>query len=158
DSDVTFSSSDAVLFRIHRKNLETSTGGFPAGGFATLGEIVPLTETATTLELLFQFVYPRRHPDLETVTFEVLAPLAEAAEKYEVFAALNICKIHMRNALPDHAAEVLGYAARHGYPDIIQRAALLLIREPLIKVISALPQNLIVPWAGLFFPLRWSEC
>jgi hypothetical protein len=28
--------------------------------------------------------------------FDVLALLAEAAEKYQVFAAMNICKIYMK--------------------------------------------------------------
>ncbi|KAF5380014.1 hypothetical protein D9615_006294 [Tricholomella constricta] len=90
DADVTFVSSDNILFYIHRKNLETHAAAFPSAEFDTRGEIVPLTEDASTLELLFQFVYPRRHPDLEATPFEALAPLAEAAEKYEVFSAMNI--------------------------------------------------------------------
>jgi hypothetical protein len=65
--------------------------------FETAGEIVNLTEDAATvtLELLFQFVYPQRHPNLSDSPYEVVAPLAEAAEKYEVFAAMNICGIRM---------------------------------------------------------------
>ena len=41
-------------------------------------------------------MYPKRHPDLETAAIEILAPLAEAAEKYEVFSALNMCKVRMK--------------------------------------------------------------
>jgi hypothetical protein len=41
-------------------------------------------------------MYPERHPDLESADFEMLEPLAEAAEKYEVFSAMNICKIRIR--------------------------------------------------------------
>jgi hypothetical protein len=57
---------------------------------------VGLPETAVTLELLFQFIYPQRHPALDTTPFEILEPLAEAAEKYQVFPAMNICHIRLR--------------------------------------------------------------
>jgi hypothetical protein len=49
-----------------------------------------------TLELLFQFCYPDHRPDVEALEFDALALLAEAAEKYQVFPAMNICKICMR--------------------------------------------------------------
>ena len=73
-----------------------------AGGFAAAeldthdSKPVCFSENAAILELLFQFCYPKRHPDLETVKFEVLAQLAEAAEKYEVYAAMSVCKICMK--------------------------------------------------------------
>ncbi|KAG6838120.1 hypothetical protein H0H87_003939, partial [Tephrocybe sp. NHM501043] len=78
---------DGVQFSIHRKNLETHAAGFPPSEFKTLDEIVYLTEDAGTLELLFQFIYPQRLPDVNAMSFEVVLPLAEAAEKYEVFSA-----------------------------------------------------------------------
>lgn len=84
-----------MQFRIHRKNLETSTGGFAPAEFDTCGEVVHLTESARTLELLFHFIYPRRHPSLGCEVMEILAPLAEAVEKYEVFPAINICHVRM---------------------------------------------------------------
>jgi hypothetical protein len=52
---------------------------------------VPLTESAEVLELLLQFMYRQRQPNLRTIEFTTLAGLAEAAEKYEVFAAIDIC-------------------------------------------------------------------
>ncbi|KAG6875708.1 hypothetical protein C0992_002788, partial [Termitomyces sp. T32_za158] len=63
-----------------------STGAFP------LAELV--TET---LELLFAFVYPWQHPTLRSseTPFALLSKLAEAAEKYQVFAAVNICNVRM---------------------------------------------------------------
>ncbi|KAG6811102.1 hypothetical protein H0H92_008990 [Tricholoma furcatifolium] len=84
DADVIFQSSDGIRFLIHRKNLETHAGGFPPSEFQTLDEVVVLEEDAATLELLFQFVYPRRLPDVATMAFEIVYPLAKAAEKYEV--------------------------------------------------------------------------
>ena len=55
-----------------------------------------MTETSKVLEILFQFVYPRIHPDLREIDFETVAGVAEASEKYEVYAAMNICQLRMR--------------------------------------------------------------
>lgn len=59
-------------------------------------QIVRLPEDSDILELLFQFCYPERHPDLNDLEFAVLAKLAVAFEKYNVFSAIPICKIRMR--------------------------------------------------------------
>lgn len=96
DSDVVFLSSDNIFFQIHKANLKTSAGGFAPPEFESRGEIIHMTETALTLELLFQFCYPDRHPDVEMLGFSEFAILAEAAEKYQVFSAMNICKIRMK--------------------------------------------------------------
>jgi hypothetical protein len=88
DADVTFQSCDGILFSIHRPNLQTNTEGFPPPEISTGDEIVPLSESSATLEILFQFIYPRRHPALDEIAFADLAALAEAAEKYQVFASL----------------------------------------------------------------------
>jgi len=77
DFDVTFQSSDGIHFRIHKINLEVSTEGFVPSEFETHNEIVPLTETAITLELLFQFCYPDRHPDVEALEFGALGGRGE---------------------------------------------------------------------------------
>ncbi|KAG6872283.1 hypothetical protein C0995_011226 [Termitomyces sp. Mi166 len=92
DADVVFQSSDNVLFHLHRKNLETQAAGFPPSEFSTDGEIVSLTEDAATLENLFEYVYPRRHPEVELLSVDELLKLAEAAEKYEVFNVMNMCR------------------------------------------------------------------
>lgn len=95
DADVIFESSDNVLFSIHRKNLEVATGAFPPSNFSTEGRNVALSESSSTLELMFQYVYPMPQPDVSSLPFESLALLAEAVEKYQVFPAILICKIHM---------------------------------------------------------------
>ncbi|KAJ7844876.1 hypothetical protein B0H14DRAFT_3868180 [Mycena olivaceomarginata] len=74
-ADIVFKSSDGVLLHVHRKNLEVCTEGFPPSNISTQGEVVELTETSVTLELLFQFIYPQRHPALDTTPFEFLALL-----------------------------------------------------------------------------------
>jgi hypothetical protein len=96
DADVIFKSSDDVLFHIHVKNLEVTTGSFPPFDFATLEKIVPLSEPSDVLDVMFQFMYPMPQPDVSSIPFEVLAPLAEAVEKYQVFPAMRLCKMHMQ--------------------------------------------------------------
>jgi hypothetical protein len=93
---VSIRSSDGVLFQVNKSNLALSSAGFPPLEFETLDEIVQLTETSTTLRLLFKFCYPECHPDVTTLMYDVLALLAEAAEKYEVYSAMNVCKICMQ--------------------------------------------------------------
>ena len=58
-------------------------------------EMMNLDEPSDVLEILFQFVYPRRHPSLEDTDFETLAVVAEAAEKYQVFSAMNVCPLRL---------------------------------------------------------------
>lgn len=92
DSDVTFESSDGVLFKVHRKNIEMLSEGFSAPRTNSDNEVIPLIETAETLELLFQFMYPQLQPNLKLLDFEALSALAEAVEKYQVYPALEYCK------------------------------------------------------------------
>ncbi|KAF7372923.1 hypothetical protein MSAN_00498900 [Mycena sanguinolenta] len=136
DADVTFKSSDGVLFRVHRKNLEVCTEGFPPSEVSSEGEVVELTEASVTLEILFQFMYPHRHPALDTTPFEVLEPLAEAAEKYQVFPAMNICHIRMRDMVNEHPVEVAVYATKHDYPYLVSEVAPMMIAMDSVKIVG----------------------
>ncbi|KAF7372852.1 hypothetical protein MSAN_00491200 [Mycena sanguinolenta] len=165
DADVTLKSSDGVLFRIHRKNLEVCTEGFPPSEISSEGEVVELTETSVTLEIPFQFMYPQRHPALDTTSSEVLEPLAEAAEKYQVFPAMNICHIRMRCdlllvilhwvAADSLCTETWSTSTRSKWRYMLRstttrissrKAALMMIAMDYVKVVEMLPQNLILPW------------
>ncbi|PPQ96028.1 hypothetical protein CVT25_013890 [Psilocybe cyanescens] len=146
EADVTFCSTDGDMFHLQRKYLEANTGAFPGSEFDTRGEITHLTETSVVLHLLFQFVYPRREPSIEDIDFETLYALAEAAEKYEAFHAMTMCKIQMRSHVSKHPLEVLSHAARHDYPGLIQDAVPHLLRKPMVDVIEQLPTKFIVPW------------
>jgi hypothetical protein len=100
DSDIRLQSSDGVLYDVHRKNLEVHSEGF-AGAEAISehhssdNEVVLLTETSAVLDLLLQYMYRQPQPDLKDVDFDILAGVAEAAEKYQVFAAISWCKLWM---------------------------------------------------------------
>jgi len=123
DSDVTISSSDGVLFSVHKKNLATHSEVFPDGDLATNDEIVPLSEESCTLELLFQYMYRQPQPDITELPFKQLSQLAEAAEKYRVFSAMEICRVMMKLSLPKNAIAVIAYAAKHGYTKLCLEAA-----------------------------------
>lgn len=144
DSDITISSSDGVLFKVHKRNLAAHSEVFPEGDLATNDEVVLLTEESSTLELLFQYMYRQPQPDITELPFERLSKLAEAAEKYRVFSAMEICRVMMkcvslrmkresmltsvrppgiRASLPSHAIAVLAYGAKHGYSKVYSEAA-----------------------------------
>lgn len=59
--------------------------------------MVHLTEPAKILRVCFDFVYPKRHPDLKDIEdFETLAAIAEAVGKYQIFSAMNTCNTRLR--------------------------------------------------------------
>ncbi|TFY63923.1 hypothetical protein EVJ58_g2972 [Rhodofomes roseus] len=125
DGDILLSSCDGVQFKLHRQNLHMHSEIFPGEDVHAGDEIVYLSEDSATLDLLFQYMYRQPQPDLLHVEFEQLAKLAEAAEKYRVFAAMEICKVFMRSSLSSGKDPViiLGYAARHGYQELCAEAA-----------------------------------
>lgn len=78
-----------------------------------------------------------------------------AAEKYEVFPAMNICTIRLKYALSAHPYEILIWAAKHGYSEMVAEAAPLLLDEPLSEMVQKLPQNIAIPWV-LYYE-KWRE-
>ncbi|KAG6916796.1 hypothetical protein DXG01_005319 [Tephrocybe rancida] len=146
DADVIFQSSDNVRFHIHRKNLETHTGAFPPAEIETHGEIVTLTEDVSTLDNLFQYVYPQRQPDLELLSVDELYKLAEAAEKYEVFNVMAMCKARIKQLASDNPGIAFNYASNHDHQDIMSIAAPLLLDVPLDELVVTLLPRFVIPW------------
>ncbi|KAG6864434.1 hypothetical protein C0991_009560, partial [Blastosporella zonata] len=126
--------------------LEINAGLFPPSTLDAKGEMVSLTEDASTLENLFRYVYPQRHSDVDLLTFEDLYKLAEAAEKYEVYSAISVCKMRLKQLVEQRPAEVLAYAYKHGYPEIVRLAVSPLLDLPLDEVVTILPARLAIPW------------
>ncbi|KAG6917860.1 hypothetical protein DXG01_000765 [Tephrocybe rancida] len=111
DADVVFRSANNTLFRIHTKQLESASDGFPPAPFTPLEtEVVDLSENSKTLELMFRFVYARLTPSLDGINGEDLALLAEAVEKYQIHAGIQICKLAMKLAMSKNPLVVLNYA------------------------------------------------
>jgi len=160
DSDITIQSSDGVLFRVHRQNLESHSevfagaAGVSAGRESQDDEIVQLTETSTTLELLLQCMYNRPQPDLRAENFDTLARVAEAAEKYQVHHATPICKILMQLAIPKHPLAVLGYATRHGHCDLMDLAAPHTIGCKVKDILATLQPASVVAWFQYYYAFQ----
>ncbi|KZT05307.1 uncharacterized protein LAESUDRAFT_681702 [Laetiporus sulphureus 93-53] len=120
DSDITAISSDGILFKVHRRNLEMHSEGFISQRDEN---VITAAEKASVLELLFQYMYRQPQPNLAMVPFFDLALLAEAVEKYHVFSAQEVCKAHMRANISAEPIIVLSYATRYGYHDLCDEAA-----------------------------------
>ncbi|KAH9915334.1 uncharacterized protein B0H18DRAFT_1124990 [Fomitopsis serialis] len=143
------SSSDGVLFKLHRNNLGVHSDVFPgveSDVVPAQDEIVLLGEKASTLELLFQYVYRQRQPDLGKLDAEELALLAEAAEKYCIYSAMEVCKIYMQAAIPKIPMDVLLYAARHGYTELCDEAAPHTINMDAEVVMRRLDSRMFLNW------------
>ncbi|KAG6896812.1 hypothetical protein C0992_005912 [Termitomyces sp. T32_za158] len=146
DADVVFRSSDNVLFHIHRRNLEVHAAGFPPAEFSTDGKLVPLSEDASTLERLFQYIYPMRYQNVDLLSFEDLSNLAEAAEKYGVYSVMHLCQLRMIQLVSEHPAAILNYAFRHNYPEVMELTLSHLLDVPLDEAVMTIIPELIVPW------------
>ncbi|KAF9068368.1 hypothetical protein BDP27DRAFT_1364098 [Rhodocollybia butyracea] len=109
--NVSFRSSDHILFRLDRMHLEFASNAFPS---ATSDEVIELSEESDILEILFTFVYPRLPiPDIDLLSFDTLVRLIEAAYKYALNAALEIALLHLQKHASEHRLEVLRIAGAH---------------------------------------------
>ncbi|KAH9479313.1 hypothetical protein JR316_0007902 [Psilocybe cubensis] len=143
-----FRSSDGVEFDLHRTLLGANTGAFPGPELETDGQVVELSEPAKVLQICFDFIYPKRHPDLEDITsFELLASVAEAVGKYEIFAAINTCNTRLRSFIPQYATEIFVYAIKHDHPKLMNDAVPYLARSPFVPVLKQIPPAYMVPWS-----------
>ncbi|THV04266.1 hypothetical protein K435DRAFT_610629, partial [Dendrothele bispora CBS 962.96] len=70
-SDITLQSSDRVLFKVHRRNLEMYSQVFSDAANAT-------ATSSAVLDLMFQYTHPLPQPDPRKVDFNVVKDVAEA--------------------------------------------------------------------------------
>jgi hypothetical protein len=137
NADITLQSSDNVLFRFHRKQLETQSGAFAK---SVKDDPFVFTDPSEVVDLLLQLMSFQDPPDLRPLEFQTLTLLAEAVEKYDVFHSKGTCRMLMqyvryhfgersgtlkdyRNHIPQHSVEVLEYAVKHGYAELADKAA-----------------------------------
>ncbi|KAF8907668.1 hypothetical protein CPB84DRAFT_1744576 [Gymnopilus junonius] len=165
DADLVILSADNIQFHLHKKYLESNTGAFPGPGDVVVksnpaGDTTQLTEPARVLEILFQFIYPKKHPTLVDVPYDILGPLSEAVEKYEVFSAMFACALQLRRFIPLYGPDIHAHAIRHNYPLLTDEVALYLLRgfTPLSTIVEKLPPIAIVPWAIINFESAKYSC
>ncbi|KAG6916788.1 hypothetical protein DXG01_005311 [Tephrocybe rancida] len=147
DADIVFQSSDGIQFRIHKANLDACTEGFSPPEHSTLDEVAHLTEQSHVLELLFQFIYPESQPELETFDFDILSALAEAAEKYRVYPAMNLCTLHLAKHLREHCEEIFQHGLKHRIRKLVDPAAPLLLNHP-EEFFLKLDNSYLLPWVS----------
>ena len=99
-SDITIRSADGVLLFLHRKNLEAITKAFStpefAGKYQLDNNVIALPERSDTLQIVFSFIYPNRHPNLRGLDCERLLEIQDAVEKYQVFPAMHVCEMRLK--------------------------------------------------------------
>lgn len=108
-ADVSYTSSDGVVFELHRKHIEVNAPNLPLPDVPSVNDQdgsknppIALQESAVVLDILFRFVRASTKdkktlpPSLSDIIGPVLFEVAEASEKYGVVGALNVCLIHMK--------------------------------------------------------------
>ena len=93
NADITLQSSDNVLFRFHKKQLETHSGAFAK---SAKDDPFVLTEPSEVVDILLQLMSLQDPPDLESLEFQTLALLTEAVKKYDVFHYKTMCRMVMQ--------------------------------------------------------------
>ncbi|KJA23513.1 hypothetical protein HYPSUDRAFT_66202 [Hypholoma sublateritium FD-334 SS-4] len=152
-ADIVVESSDGTRFRLHRKNIKVHTGSAFLGGLYCSSvddpDITCLSEPGDVLEIVFQFLYPQKHPDLGAVTeSESVVAIADAVGKYEIYGAMNACEIRLRPFLSDHPTEIFTYAFKNRNQELLNKTALILSRFPLHERLENLPPQCSLPWVN----------
>ncbi|KAF7350759.1 hypothetical protein MSAN_01637000 [Mycena sanguinolenta] len=157
DADLTVSSCDGVLFKVHRKHLEAHSDVFADAANATLpengNETVYLEESSDVLDLLFQCMYRQPPPDLQLVEFPLFMRLAEAVEKYAVYSALTLIGIGMKKHIIKHPLEVLDFAEKHGRKEFGNQAARMTVGLAILDVATILSLDTFKKWMA--FHDKW---
>ncbi|KAL1752008.1 hypothetical protein FB107DRAFT_293466 [Schizophyllum commune] len=137
-------SADNVIFHVDGGILPLQAPGFPS---ASVGDVISLAEDGETLEHLLRIIYQDRDvrpPD--TLPFAQLVLLADAAEKYQVYAALITCRLAMKSHSETHTLEVLAYAARNKANDVLDSAASLSVGLSIADTCAAMPLPYFAAW------------
>ncbi|KAK7451186.1 hypothetical protein VKT23_012518 [Stygiomarasmius scandens] len=168
DFDIIVQSSDRVLFKVHRRNLEMHSQVFADAAGATSSspsisstaiiapgdsselhskaEIIHLSESSAVLDLMLQYMYLQPQPDLNKVDFEVVKDLAEAVEKYSIYSAMGVLNVRMRENIHSHPVEVLSYAIKHNYPELINESAETTLDSLPYTMLQRLPAEVFGAW------------
>ncbi|KAF5393081.1 hypothetical protein D9757_001263 [Collybiopsis confluens] len=159
DADIVFKSFDGVLFKLHKRDIESNTGGFPpADAPSDPNEIVPLgREIGNTRNALSSNL---------SSAFQV----ADAAEKYQAFWMIQACRRECYDLIPSskdshvqrtsrggvklRRIKLLQLAIKHNDSEFMQTplARLLLDVAP-SELVDVMPDRRFKQWV-FFFSLR----
>ncbi|RDX47844.1 hypothetical protein OH76DRAFT_1484295 [Lentinus brumalis] len=145
DADIVFRSCDNVDFRLYRVIIATASRvmhdmlTLPSDPSADAASppVVPLTETARTLENVFRLCCPVEHPTITTL--EDVHAVLEAARKYEMPAVTANLRWVIKLILPKEPLRVYGIAYMLEMEDVAREAAKLLLEEPSLHLPTIAP-------------------
>jgi len=149
DGDLIVQSSDEILFILRQRQITDYAGDFPvqASRYVNGLPAVVLPEPARVLEIVLHFFYPdRRYPVLEDAAFKLVMSVAQAVEKYQVFAARTICVKRLRYFVREYPALITSYATKYNHPSLINEAAPHLLFSPLYETAEQLPSSDVLSW------------
>ncbi|KIK56473.1 hypothetical protein GYMLUDRAFT_1012933 [Collybiopsis luxurians FD-317 M1] len=151
--DITLSSplgrkqSSVFEFHLEKKYLKANSGALPPAKISTDENVVYLSESSATLEILFQFMYPRRYPSINELTFSALILLAKAVEKYEVYSMIYACQVRLQEFLVTESKAVLAFSTKHHYMNLIIQLAPIMVDTPISELANILPSRYFKPWS-----------
>ncbi|KIK56752.1 hypothetical protein GYMLUDRAFT_173835 [Collybiopsis luxurians FD-317 M1] len=154
DGDVTFCSSDDILFRVHKVNLEVVSTGFPPASLSLdETDVVKIEENAATLRLFFHFIYPGRPlPDLMSTSFELIHSVVTAADKWGMYHAMEICFLYLRKFVSTHPVDILRVAGRNDCGHLIAATAPYLVHLPITTIAAfGLSRSMCIRWVIQLF-------
>ncbi|KAJ3760781.1 hypothetical protein EV360DRAFT_80841 [Lentinula raphanica] len=122
--NVTFRSSDGIVFRIDQWRLEFMASGFPLDISCRPDEVVALDEDSRSLEILFTFLYPDRDiPDIGALPFDKLVKLLKAADKYAFLPALELSLSHLQKYVQTWPLRIFTLAGMHNNSTLLAALA-----------------------------------
>ncbi|KAJ6571577.1 hypothetical protein B0H19DRAFT_1231321 [Mycena capillaripes] len=170
DADTRILSSDGVLFKVHRKNLEVHSDAFAdlttaIGPQCVANEPLALPESSAVLDLLFQsrpnsiigavlVTQTRKYDDRWSDAVSNRA-VTEAAEKYVVHSALGPSSMGIKDSLTAHPLKVLLYAMRRGQIDLANESAQQSMSCRVAEAMDVLPADTFKTW--ILFYERWKK-
>ncbi|KAF9529767.1 hypothetical protein CPB83DRAFT_852147 [Crepidotus variabilis] len=146
-ADTLYTSSDGVKFKLRSEHIRVNAPRLPIPSRLdekpTGMEVsLALEESSEVLDDLFQFVQPpsetrrrRERPALYNEKYQgpALFQLVEAAEKYAVFGAIDVCLFRLEQLVQQrkHLLEIINLSDKYGYTSILDTAAELALNLPL---------------------------
>ncbi|KAF9477402.1 hypothetical protein BDN70DRAFT_896556 [Pholiota conissans] len=166
DADVTFVSSDNVIFKIHSLHLNPSTSiGLARSPQDTISssEDIDMEESSDVLEIIFQFIEPPppsrnyKHPSIQALNPDLFFRVAETAENFVIYGATRICYDRMWQLASKYPSEVLNHSTLHGYTGLADKAAEYLLTHPIEGVIPKLTAPGLLMRYLLYSNLCWEK-
>ncbi|RDX47843.1 hypothetical protein OH76DRAFT_701108 [Lentinus brumalis] len=158
DADIVFRSCDNVDFRLYKVIIAKASRVMhdmltlpsdPSAADDASPPVVPLTETARTLENVFRLCCPVEHPTITTL--EDVHAVLEAARKYEMPAVTANLRCVITRILSTEPLRVYAIAYMLEMEDVAREAAQLLLDEPSFHIPSTPPREFqILPCLALY--------